>query len=73
MSTNPHNADKNSRRAFLKTALVGGGTLAAASVAAAPTHPVRPDAASVPARPTRGLGYRKTDAVRRYYQSAREI
>ena len=71
MSTNPHNADKNSRRAFLKTALVGGGTVVVASVASAqssvPAHPV------VPSRPTRGLGYRETDAVRRYYQSAREI
>ena len=60
------------RRAFFKSALLGGGAAIAAVAAGAAANSgeaVHPQ----PAGKTRGRGYRETPAIRRYYQLARQI
>lgn len=60
------------RRAFFKSALLGGGAVVAAAVAAQDAHSETPGAQSRPGNKA-GQGYRETAAVRRYYQLAREV
>ena len=59
------------RRAFFKSALLGGGAVVAAAVAA---QDARAETSAVKSRSGKaGQGYRETAAVRRYYQLAREV
>ena len=60
------------RRAFFKSALLGGGIAAAAIVASPGAHSSQ-SASSQNAPKTRGRGYRETPAIRQYYQLARQI
>ena len=60
------------RRAFFRSALLGGG-VAVAAVASGAAGGSGEAPGPRPAAPGRGRGYRETPAIRRYYRLARQI
>ncbi|ROR32332.1 twin-arginine translocation signal domain-containing protein [Inmirania thermothiophila] len=61
--------DGRTRREFLKGMAAGAGAVAAVRVAQAALVP--PGSGVQAARPARGAGYRETEHVRTYYETAR--
>jgi len=57
------------RREFLKTAGIATGAVGAAAAAAVVARPAM--AATAPQTGTKDAGYRETEHVRKYYESAR--